>query len=342
MITDNLTETLRNDLATGHYGESGRIPPLRNLAERYSCSPASMKRAIDNLQREGLLVSIHGKGTFLMNGTSPGGHIRRSRVIGTIVLDDPAGREIGNQKEKWLNEGWFLATYNATLDHQAPARESGFLKRAEAEGFFAVILVATPLEPTNAELFMKLRLGGMKIAHLTPYRDDMSRESYFMPDWRAAGQLAVSQAAMRGYRNVVYVKEGLMTPFKKLQLDGIREMCAGLGLQLLPSMDATDLEEAGKYPENTVFLCSSSLSGKKIHEELLSLGCRLPEQFGVISLCEDLDNPCERDCMIFFDYARQINAAMEYSIDDKFSSLEPVQKLFPPIFREGNTLRARS
>lgn len=343
MITDKIIEALRNDLQTGQYDKSGRIPSFRNLAKRYECSLGSIKSAVDRLQRERLLYSIHGKGTFIVGVAPCGAHIKRNRVIGAIVLDDGAGLEFERQKEMFLNLGWFLAVYNASDDHQAPERERNFLRMAEAEGFTAIIMVATPLEPLNTSFFMKLRIEGMKIAHLSPYKDDMSSETYFSPDWRAAGRLAASEAAMRGYQQIVYVYSGKLMPFKQLQLEGIAEMTDGPEFKQLPSIVFNDADKMKDLPTNTAFICASSWIGNKMCKKIASFSHNVPEEFGIASLSEDIydENKNDKGSIITFDNKAQITAALDYTTDEKINSLERIQILFAPSFKDGNTLRPK-
>ena len=331
MITDTIINTLRNDLQSDHYKQAGQLPPFRDLAQRYNCSPASIKRAVDYLRREGLLLSA-GKRIFLANAAPRGSYIKRNRVIGIIVLNDSSRKTIENIKETWLKKGWLLAVYNASEDHQASERERQFLLTAEAEGFTAVIMTATPLEPCNTALFPKLRHEGMKIAHLNPYRKEMEEECYFMPDWRATGRLAVSQAAMYGYRRIAYVNNRNVPPFKEWQFEGIQEMTYGLGLELLPEVDL-DASQISALSTDTAYLCASPDSALALQQRLRKNGKSL-----VISLSESLDSNNNEvyDAEVVFNSAEQLNAALEYATDESIGSLERVQRLFPPIFKTKN------
>lgn len=47
-------------------GKTGRLPPVTELAETYDVSPATVKRALAILRKEGLIRSVRGRGTFVV------------------------------------------------------------------------------------------------------------------------------------------------------------------------------------------------------------------------------------------------------------------------------------
>lgn len=47
--------------------QDGQLISERNLAERFGVSRTTVRKAIDSLSREGMLIQIHGRGTFVKN-----------------------------------------------------------------------------------------------------------------------------------------------------------------------------------------------------------------------------------------------------------------------------------
>ncbi len=56
---------LRSGLDAGTWRVGDRLPPERRLAEDYSCSLITVRRALDELVREGRLERARGRGTFV-------------------------------------------------------------------------------------------------------------------------------------------------------------------------------------------------------------------------------------------------------------------------------------
>ena len=245
---------LRNDLELMRWGDSASLPSLRELALDYGCSAVTIKRAVDVLVSEGRLISIHGKGIF-----RPGGKVlsraRRGKMIGAIMLGGVSTDALLELKEGYLASGWLLSVYDATADSQSPEREKAFLLRADQEGYAGVMLYATPTKPINTRLFARLRVGGMKVAHMSPYMDDMEKETYFVLDYGLAARRAVELAAKRGYRRVVYVAglEG-MPPFRRIQFDAVQTAAgaAGIGVDVLDAKDIAGISGT----DDRVFLVS--------------------------------------------------------------------------------------
>jgi GntR family transcriptional regulator len=60
-----LADLLRRGIADGTYPPGSRLPGLRKLAEDYGVANATAGKAVDVLQREGLVVSRPGLGTLV-------------------------------------------------------------------------------------------------------------------------------------------------------------------------------------------------------------------------------------------------------------------------------------
>ncbi|MBE3000129.1 winged helix-turn-helix transcriptional regulator [Nocardiopsis sp. HNM0947] len=50
---------------TGKLRPGSRLPPERELAESYGVSYMTVRRAMKELRERGVVVSVHGKGTFI-------------------------------------------------------------------------------------------------------------------------------------------------------------------------------------------------------------------------------------------------------------------------------------
>ena len=71
-----LVEQLRRDIASNRFGKTGQIPTEAALSKKYDVSRITVRRAIEELARQGLVEKKQGKGTFVK---SP----RYSRNIGS-------------------------------------------------------------------------------------------------------------------------------------------------------------------------------------------------------------------------------------------------------------------
>ena len=61
----SITARLKRAITTGVYADGDRIPPERQLALAYSAARSTVRRALDQLEDDGLVVRRVGSGTFV-------------------------------------------------------------------------------------------------------------------------------------------------------------------------------------------------------------------------------------------------------------------------------------
>lgn len=61
-----LMERIKQKIEDGEYKPGDKIPSEREMAAKYSINRMAVKSAINKLQEDGYLKSIHGKGTFVV------------------------------------------------------------------------------------------------------------------------------------------------------------------------------------------------------------------------------------------------------------------------------------
>lgn len=62
---------LRGFISSGGYSGGGRLPPERHLSDQLGLSRATLRKALDALERDGLIWRHVGKGTFVADGAPP-------------------------------------------------------------------------------------------------------------------------------------------------------------------------------------------------------------------------------------------------------------------------------
>ncbi|MCY9393823.1 GntR family transcriptional regulator, partial [Bacillus haynesii] len=55
----------KNQIVKGELSESEALPSIRNLAKELKISVITTKRAYDELEREGFIVTVAGKGSYV-------------------------------------------------------------------------------------------------------------------------------------------------------------------------------------------------------------------------------------------------------------------------------------
>lgn len=64
---------LRGFIRDGGYASGGKLPPERHLSDELGLSRATLRKALDALERDGVIWRHVGKGTFITDGSAPRG-----------------------------------------------------------------------------------------------------------------------------------------------------------------------------------------------------------------------------------------------------------------------------
>src|SRR6188768_3076663 len=64
-LYNQLKELLRSQILDGTYPSGSRMPSESELGELFQVSRITVRQALGDLQKEGLIFKIHGKGTFV-------------------------------------------------------------------------------------------------------------------------------------------------------------------------------------------------------------------------------------------------------------------------------------
>ena len=62
-LYQEIAESLRRRIASGELGPGDKLPPVRDMAERWDCTPGTVSRAYAQLSQEGLVEGHRGGGT---------------------------------------------------------------------------------------------------------------------------------------------------------------------------------------------------------------------------------------------------------------------------------------
>lgn len=64
-IYEQITDQIKTLIRNGELKENDNLPSVRSLSKELKISALTVKKAYDNLETEGLTITIHGKGTYV-------------------------------------------------------------------------------------------------------------------------------------------------------------------------------------------------------------------------------------------------------------------------------------
>ena len=82
-IYEQVKDGLRQLIVTGALGSGEKLPSVRALAGQLTINPNTIQRAYAELEQEGFVVSVTGKGSFVAEGRD---HttVRKTELIGKL------------------------------------------------------------------------------------------------------------------------------------------------------------------------------------------------------------------------------------------------------------------
>ena len=80
-IYEQIVQQLRAQILNGDLPEATPLPSIRKLAQTLQISVITTKRAYDELEREGLIDTVGGKGTFV---ASPNKEFLREKRVASV------------------------------------------------------------------------------------------------------------------------------------------------------------------------------------------------------------------------------------------------------------------
>ena len=99
-----LKEFLRGHILDGSYATLSRMPSENELGQRFEVSRITVRQALNDLQKEGLIFKIHGKGTF----------VARPRAFQNVSTLQGLAESLGRQGYEVVNQLISFKTLSAS------------------------------------------------------------------------------------------------------------------------------------------------------------------------------------------------------------------------------------
>ena len=104
-----LAERLRKKIISGEYGAGEQIPSVRQLAAETAVNPNTVQRAYMELERQGFLYSVRGRGSFVSSSAGMLQDKKREELTDELRALLKEAQEVGIDPERLLLEaGWPL------------------------------------------------------------------------------------------------------------------------------------------------------------------------------------------------------------------------------------------
>ena len=100
-IYEQIMEQIKAQIISGELKENDILPSVRTMAKELKISALTVKKAYDNLEAEGMTVTVHGKGTCVAaSNTQLMEEERRKEVEADLEAAIQKGRRCGMKEEE--------------------------------------------------------------------------------------------------------------------------------------------------------------------------------------------------------------------------------------------------
>lgn len=327
-------ERLLQKIAQLRLSGRDRLPAERELENEIATSRPTLRKVMRELEAAGQIERRGQAGTFLVSpakdrvnakGAVPRPSPASTSPLVSFMLGHP---DSDRQLHRWAHDhlkrlGVGLHLYIQTGDgaHWNVRDEALFFESLLELRPRGVVVHATPLGGTNADLLRRLDAAGIRVVHLDYFRETLPDQPFILPDWVYAGALAVATLAARGCRFIAVDDVSGGAPFVLILRRGIRHAAGVLGLEVrfFNRADASGLGNAAEsyraLPHDAGVIM---LDGPLVDAVAIELAkafpdpSRRPELIGVGDYDPRFD-PAVCAPVIHFPYRPRVAEAMDYA-----------------------------
>lgn len=100
-IYEQVTEKLQELMLLGVLEEDGQMPSVRSLATELSINPNTIQRAYGELERQGFIYTVKGRGSFV-GSIKRLQEVKREELIGKLSVLAQESRKLEMTRENFL------------------------------------------------------------------------------------------------------------------------------------------------------------------------------------------------------------------------------------------------
>jgi len=277
---------LRQNIKEGVYCLHGKLPDERELAAVCKASRGTVRKALDLLEQERLIIRRQGKGTFAASSAPGSANFgAQSGLIGVMTYAreyyfDAVIRGVARQAEK--------KGYSVILGTNESPEEERFHMQAFINSGISGFLMA-PYAEHSYETFRQLRGKNIPGIFLGP-AELQYEEDFVSVDDSAGFFLAVEHLYKLGHRKIGYIGTSVPVRSETLRRRGFVDACTYFGLTLKdawirPSRYqdlGTLAAEMAEMPDRpTAFAVYNDQWAMKFMKALNNINMKVPEQVAI-------------------------------------------------------------
>lgn len=294
--TRSLAKAIRDDIVRKVYAPESAIPSERELMLKHEVSRTTVRRAIQLLVNEGVVVRRAGSGTYVRNTESDLRFARMSsgKILCLIIptFSNPLYAEVIDGIERAARgSGYDLITSQS--DYQVASENSRLSAMAEEMAILGAIVVPSTVEQPAAGALEFVNTG-KPLVYLGRWPNDIEADGVRI-DYDEAARIAVRHLVRLGHRRIAYV-EGAPRLEGFSMLPAYRDALVSAGIareRSLARIHDEPSEEAGqravealvaeKIPFSAIFV-RNDVTAIGVVRGLRNAGLKIPGDASVVSV----------------------------------------------------------
>lgn len=191
---------LKEAIVSGRIPVGEKVPSELQLMERYGFSRQTVRRALEELTRDGYVTKVRGSGSFVRE-PAPKGNGRKMVMLIALFAQQYFFPEYIGGSEQTLRENGY--TLNVGISNNRTEEEAGYLREAMNNDYAGLILIPaqSAFLHSNLYLYRKIKEKGMPCVTLGSYLPYSGFPCVVNDDFEG-GRLATNYLIERGHRRI--------------------------------------------------------------------------------------------------------------------------------------------
>lgn len=280
-----------------------QLPSENQLAMKFSTTRITAKKALEELQNEGYIYRVHGKGSFISPEASEKGELRSGDFVCMLLpnLESQFITKMVDGAQKTLQEnGLHLIVVN---EKDTDLQSGELIDRIMELGVKGIIVFPSSRSRYNRKL-MLLALNRFPVVFVDRTLRDFDISSV-TSDHIAIAQSAVQLLFDRGCKKVGFISRPpqdstsvsrRITGYEKAHIDNGRTIFTGNQLYLAKGESCNDekiLEFLEANKDMDGLLAYGASMGLAVYRAIMKAGIRVPEQMKVVFLDDEYADYCD-------------------------------------------------
>ena len=288
-----LKRQIRQQVLGGDFVPGDALPSETVLCAQSRLARSTVRQALDELEKEGIISRIQGKGTFVAEAKSPRKQPKDLDVYCLVIPE--VARDLYpmlingfDESAMQINHQVMIATTNNDVYRQGDIMLQIIDKRMAG-----VALVPTIIKSTPPHHIRQLQNNGIPVVLCHRTIEGISAP-FLSWDWKEVGRMATRLFLDRGHRKIGYYGF-IRYAMTELHIEGMREVLADSGLAMHPTdiiftsgTDNDDIKiefiqkKLAEPDRPTAFLCNDDTEAERMFWAAQDMGLKVPDDLAII------------------------------------------------------------